>query len=58
MSFYHIRPREGAKYEAAIHCRVQFKFNWFTIGRIPTDEGVIMAELDEPGDEPNFHHSL
>ena len=30
------------------------KFNRFTTGRIPADEGAIMAELDEPGDEPNF----
>ena len=29
-------------------------FNRFTTGRIPADEGAIMAELDEPGDEPNF----
>ena len=30
------------------------KFNPFTTGRIPADEGAVMAELDEPGDEPNF----
>ena len=29
-------------------------FNRFTTGRIPADEGAIVAELDEPGDEPNF----
>ena len=30
------------------------KFNPFTTGRIPADEGAVMAELDEPGDESNF----
>ena len=30
------------------------KFNRVTTGRIPADEGAIMAELDGPGDEPNF----
>ena len=29
------------------------KFNPFTTGRIPADEEAVMAELDEPGDEPN-----
>lgn len=49
MSFYLIRSREGAKYEAVIHCSVHV-----TTGRLLADEGAIMAELDEPGDEPNF----
>ena len=31
-----------------------FKFNRFTAGRIPADEGAVMAKLDEPGDEPYF----
>ena len=30
------------------------KFNPFTTGRILADEQAIMAELDEPEDEPNF----
>ena len=30
---------------------VVYQFNRSTTGRIPADEG---AELDEPGDEPNF----
>ena len=30
------------------------EFNRFTTGKKPADEGAIMAELDEPGDEPNF----
>ena len=29
-------------------------FNQFTTGQIPADEGAIIAELDKPGDEPNF----
>ena len=49
MSFYRIKSREGAKCEAVIHCSVVF-----TTGRIPADEGAIMAELNDPGDEPNF----
>ena len=46
MSFYHIRSRECAKYEAIIHCSVLF--NRFTTGRIPSDaKGETMAKLDE-----------
>ena len=47
MSFYHIRSREGAKYVVSY-------FNRFTTRRKPAHEGAIRAELDEPGDEPNF----
>ena len=42
MSFYHIRSREQAKYEAVIHCIVLV--NRFTTGQIPADgEGATMA---------------
>ena len=47
MSFYHIRSREHAKYEAVIHCSVLF--NRFTTGRIPADAKgtTIAAELNK-----------
>ena len=34
MSFYHTRSREGAKYEAVIHCSVLVKpvYNWANTG--------------------------
>ena len=42
MSFYHIRSREQAKYEA-VNTVVSW-FNRFTTGRIPADgEGATMA---------------
>ena len=45
MSFFHIRSRERAKYEAVILCSI---LNRFTTGRIPSDaKGATMAELDE-----------
>ena len=41
MSFYYIRSREQAKYEAVIHCSVLVQF---TTGRILADgEGATMA---------------
>ena len=50
MSFYHIKLRKRAKYEAVIHCSVLF--NRFTTERIPADaKGATMAELDESADE-------
>ena len=54
MSFYHIRSREDAKYEAVIHCSVQVKPVYNRANTGGSDGGAIMAELAEPGDEPNF----
>ena len=38
-------------YDLALHLCVELCIEQ---SEIPADEGAIMAELDEPGDEPNF----
>ena len=55
MSFYHIRLRENAKYEAVIHCSVLVSpvYNRANTGGC---KGRTMAELDEPVDESKIEN--
>ena len=53
MSFYHIRSREGPKYEAVIHCSV-LVYPFCNRANAGGCQGAVIAELDEPGNEPNF----